>query len=55
MRGDENNLLVQLHNWAHRQDENFTTDSFAHLLSHLVSAAPAVAGPKVKLLSKHKI
>lgn len=51
MRGDENNLLVQLHTWAHRQDENFTTDSFAHLLSHLVSAAPAAAGVILRRLT----
>jgi hypothetical protein len=26
------NLLTELHRWARRQDENFTTESFAHLL-----------------------
>jgi hypothetical protein len=31
-----NNLLLRLHKWAWRQDENFLTESFAHLLSHLV-------------------
>jgi len=31
------NLLVALHHWASRQDENFITDAFAHLLRHLIA------------------
>jgi hypothetical protein len=35
-----NNLLVRLHKWAIRQDENFLTEAFAHLLQHLLSQEP---------------
>lgn len=31
-----NNLLVGLHKWAWRQDENFITEAFAHLLRYLL-------------------
>jgi hypothetical protein len=31
------NLFVDLHRWAERQDENFTTEAFAHLLRHILS------------------
>ena len=31
-----NNLLLALHTFAHQQDENFTTEAFAHLLRHLL-------------------
>jgi hypothetical protein len=34
------NLLTELHRWARRQDENFTTESFAHLLKRLVKDVP---------------
>jgi hypothetical protein len=37
------NLLQALHRWATGQDENFTTDAFAHLLRHLVSEEPKAA------------
>ncbi len=37
------NLLQTLHRWATAQDENFTTDAFAHLLRHLVSEEPKMA------------
>jgi len=37
------NLLVLLYQLAHRQQENFTTDSFAHLLQHLVVQEPLAA------------
>jgi hypothetical protein len=43
------NLLQNLHRWATAQDENFTTDAFAHLLRHLVSEEPDVAA---KLLAR---
>ena len=39
----EGNLLRTLHRWATAQDENFTTDAFAHLLRHLVSEEPEAA------------
>lgn len=31
-----NNLLLVLHRWASRQDENFITDAFTHLLQRLI-------------------
>ncbi len=36
------NLLVALHHWASRHDENFITDAFAHLLRHLLADDKAV-------------
>ncbi len=36
-----NNLLSALYKWAHRQDENFLTEAFVHLLQHLLDFAPA--------------
>ncbi|MCI0639389.1 MAG: hypothetical protein L0Y72_04510 [Gemmataceae bacterium] len=36
MESPENNLLVRLHKWASRQDENFLTEAFAHLGQHLL-------------------
>jgi hypothetical protein len=44
---DDDNLLTSLNKWAERQDENFVTDAFAHLLRHLVRNAPEAA---VKIL-----
>lgn len=38
-----NNLLVHLHKWALRQNENFFTDAFAHLLRHLCDHQPGSA------------
>jgi len=32
----ENNLLLALFKYAHRQSENFTTAAFVHLLRHLI-------------------
>lgn len=43
MLDEENNLLARLHKWAERQDENFLTDAFAHLLRHLRDKEPQVA------------
>ena len=41
-----NNLLVRLHKWASRQDENFLTEAFVHLLQHL-PAYEAEAGVRL--------
>jgi hypothetical protein len=38
------NLLVLLHPLAHRQQENFTTESLAHLLEYLLDREPGAAG-----------
>ena len=29
-------FLIRLHRWAHRQDENFTTEAFVHLIKTLL-------------------
>jgi len=39
----QNNLLVRLHKWASRQDENFVTEAFAHLIQHLIEEEPQAA------------
>ena len=36
-------LLARLYPYIHRQQENFTTESFAHLLEHLVRREPVAA------------
>lgn len=38
-----NNLLVGLHRYASRQDENFVTEAFAHLIRHLLENEPDAA------------
>lgn len=43
MAAPRNNLLLQLHRWAHRQDENFCTEVLAHLLRHLLAEEPEAA------------
>lgn len=39
----DDNLFTVLHKWARRQDENFCTDAFAHLLRHLCKSEPDFA------------
>lgn len=36
-----NNLLSVLYKWAHRQDENFLTEAFVHLLQSLLQIEPS--------------
>lgn len=43
------NLFHRLHKWAHRQDENFLTESLAVVLEQLLVIAPAVG---TRLISK---
>jgi hypothetical protein len=43
MAAFQNNLLVRLHKWAVRQDENFLTEVFAFLLNHLAESEPEAA------------
>ncbi len=38
---EQHNLLIFLHRLAHRQDENFITEAFAHLLRQLLAIEPA--------------
>jgi hypothetical protein len=42
MASPANNLLLRLHKWASRQDENFLTESLAVVLEQLLVLAPAV-------------
>ena len=49
-----NNLLLLLYRLAHRQQENFTTESFAHLLQQLIEREPAVAARVLDWLTDHK-
>jgi hypothetical protein len=39
----DNNLLVLLHRWVVRQDENFTTEALVQLLRHLLRHQPVAA------------
>ncbi|MBL8098475.1 MAG: PD-(D/E)XK nuclease family protein [Anaerolineales bacterium] len=43
------NLFISLHHWASRQDENFTTESFAYLLRYLQDSEERVF---LRILSK---
>ncbi len=43
MYDQDKNLLAQLHKLAARQDENFLTEAFAHLLRHLRDNEPQAA------------
>jgi hypothetical protein len=40
---EKDNLLVVLHKWASSQDENFTTEAFAHLLKDWIHSEPKAA------------
>src|SRR4051812_36406286 len=46
---NSNNLLVNLHRYSSRQDENFVTEAFAHLVRHLLENEPDVA---VRILAR---
>jgi hypothetical protein len=49
---EEMNLLAQLHKLASRQDENFLTEAFAHLLRHLRDHEPRVAADIICRLTR---
>lgn len=49
----QSNLLVDLSRYADRQGENFTTEAFVHLLKHLVSQQPSVAGRLLTGMTGH--
>src|SRR6516162_6194609 len=51
MASPSNNLLLRLHKWAWRQDENFLTEAFAHLLRYLLENEPEAAVAIVKTLT----
>jgi hypothetical protein len=40
MPSPDDNLLLRLHKWAWRQDENFMTEALAHLIQHLLEREP---------------
>jgi hypothetical protein len=40
---ERHNLLVALHKWARKQDENFTTEAFVHLLKNWMHIEPKAA------------
>jgi hypothetical protein len=50
-----NNLLIRLHRWVNRQDENFTTEAFVHLLQHLLDHEPQVAVAFLKFLTGNAV
>ena len=55
MSQESNNLLLKLHRYSHRQDENFITESFLHLLIHLIELEPKVGIILLNKLSANKI
>jgi hypothetical protein len=50
-RGIETNLFCDLHRWAKRQDENFVTEAFAHLLRYFMRNRSPVAVEVLRHLS----
>ena len=50
-----NNLLFNLHRYSHRQDENFITESFVHLLVHLIESEPTKGITLLDKLSSNKL
>lgn len=55
MPGTEKNLLIALHKFAERQDENFTTEGFAHLVRHLLQNDPAVGVNLLAFLTQARL
>jgi len=51
----DNNLLSKLHRYCHRQDENFITESFVHLLVHLIESEPTIGITLLNKLSSNKL
>ncbi|MBI1879476.1 MAG: PD-(D/E)XK nuclease family protein [Chloroflexi bacterium] len=51
MSETEDNLLLRLHKWAKRQDENFHTEALAHLLRHLTQHEPIAATNLLKVIT----
>lgn len=49
------NLLVLLYRLAPRQQENFTTESFAYLLQHLIDGEPPAAARVLDWLTDKKL
>jgi len=55
MSQESNNLLLKLHRYSHRQDENFITESFVHLLVHLIESEPTIGITLLNKLSSNKL
>ena len=55
MSQESNNLLYELHRFAHRQNENFITESFVHLLVHLIESEPTIGITLLNKLSSNKL
>ena len=51
MAESDNNLLIRLRRWVRRQDENFTTEAFAHVLQRLIDHEPQTAARLLKQLT----
>src|SRR5208337_1492052 len=51
MSAENNNLLLKLHNLAHRQEENFISDAFVHTASYLLENEPKCGVEIVRLLT----
>jgi hypothetical protein len=47
----QTNLLVRLHKWAHRQDENFLTETFAYVIQYLIEEEPQAAAGLLRSLT----
>lgn len=45
------NLLVRLHKWANRQDENFVSETFAFLMQFLIDEEPGAAANLLRRLT----
>jgi hypothetical protein len=51
----ENNLLLNLHKLAPRQDENFHTEVLAHLLRHLLQYEPEAAANALRAITGNRV
>src|SRR2546421_12137719 len=55
IRPDMNNLLVALRRWVSKQDENFATESLAHLLKHLAEHEEKIAAALLTRLTAGRV
>jgi uncharacterized protein YkvS len=55
MNDPEDNLLLRLHKWARRQDENFHTEVLVHLLRHLLQHEPIAATRFLKEITGERL
>jgi hypothetical protein len=50
-----NNLLTGLNRWAERQEENFISEAFVHLLKHLIAHEPNAAAQLIRWLTNERL